>query len=70
MANGQRVHSGAIAADPRVLPIGSKVHIEGMGNFTVKDTGGAIRGRRIDIWMPSKSAAMRFGRRQVLLKKL
>jgi 3D (Asp-Asp-Asp) domain-containing protein len=58
MANGQHVHSGAIAADPRVLPIGTKV------------TGGKIKGNRVDIWMPSRKAAIKFGRRTVQLKKL
>ena len=66
MANGQTVHSGAIAADPRILPIGTIVHIEGMGTFTVKDTGGAIKGSRIDVWM--SGGAMKFGRRTVKLR--
>ena len=68
MANGQNVHLGAIAADPRVLPIGTTVHIEGLGQFVVKDTGGAIKGSRIDIWMPSTSKALQFGRRNVKLR--
>lgn len=68
MANGQNVHSGAIAADPRILPLGTVVYIEGMGTYTVKDTGGAIKGNRIDVWIPSKASAMRFGRRQVKLR--
>jgi 3D (Asp-Asp-Asp) domain-containing protein len=66
MANGQGVHRGAIAADPRVLPLGTRVYIDGMGEFTVKDTGGAIKGNRIDIWM--SSGARIFGRRTVKLK--
>lgn len=70
MANGQKVHSGAIAADPRVLPLGTKVHIQGMGSFVVKDTGGAVKGKRIDIWMPSRTQALKFGRRPVQLKIL
>jgi len=68
MRNGQAVHSGAIAADPRVLPIGTTVYIEGMGQFVVKDTGGAIKGNRIDIWMSSTSNAFKFGRRPVKLR--
>ena len=67
-ASGQPVRHGIIAADPRVLKLGTKVHIEGMGNYIVKDTGGAIKGNRIDIWMPSKAQAMKFGRRHVKLK--
>lgn len=70
MANGERVHHGAIAADWKVLPRGSKVHIKGMGTFVVKDRGSKIRGNRIDIYMPSAKAAIRFGRRKVQLKKL
>ena len=66
MANGQSVHAGAIAADPRVLPLGTVVEIIGMGTYVVKDTGGAIKGNRIDIWMPS--GAMKFGRRTVMLR--
>lgn len=70
MANGQLVHSGAIAADTRILPVGTVVLIDGMGTFVVKDTGGAIKGNRIDIWMNSTKQAIRFGRRMVVLKIL
>lgn len=70
MANGQVVHSGSIAADPRRLPLGTRVEIKGMGTFTVKDTGGAIKNNRIDVWMPSNSQAMKFGRRTVQLRVL
>ena len=68
MANGQHVHQGAIATDPRVLPIGTVVHIEGLGNFVVKDTGGAIKGFRIDIWMSSRASAIKWGKRPVKLR--
>ena len=66
-ASGEYVREGIIAADPRVLPIGTKVHIHGMGYFVVKDTGGAIKGNKIDIWMPSTRDALKFGRRKVHL---
>jgi 3D (Asp-Asp-Asp) domain-containing protein len=66
MANGQTVHSGAIAADRKVLPLGSKVKI-GNSHYVVKDTGGAIKGKRIDIWLSTCSAAKQYGRRQVNL---
>jgi 3D (Asp-Asp-Asp) domain-containing protein len=68
MANGQNVHVGAIAADPRVLPMGTVVIVEGLGTFVVKDTGGAIKGNRIDIWVSDQRKAIRFGRRTVVLK--
>ena len=69
-ASGEPARSGIIAADPRVLPIGTRVRIKGMGVYVVKDTGGAIKGKRIDIWLPSNTAAMRFGRRDVELTVL
>jgi 3D (Asp-Asp-Asp) domain-containing protein len=69
-ASGRMVSRGLIAADPRVLPLGSRVRLEHpgySGEYIVADTGGAIRGRRIDIWTPSTSEARRFGRRTVKL---
>lgn len=69
-ASGAVTAPGIIAADPRVLPIGSRVRIEAgsySGEYLVADTGGAVRGKRIDIWTPSAREAMRFGRRTVKL---
>jgi 3D (Asp-Asp-Asp) domain-containing protein len=69
-ASGKMVARGLIAADPRVLPLGSRVRVEHpgyTGEYLVADTGGMIRGRRIDIWIPSAREAMRFGRRTVKL---
>jgi 3D (Asp-Asp-Asp) domain-containing protein len=72
-ASGQMVAKGVIAADPRHLPLGSRVRITAgnySGDYLVADTGGMIRGRRIDIWTPSSREAMRFGRRPVKLTVL
>lgn len=72
-ASGRRVSKGLIAADPRVLPLGTRVHLHAgpyTGEYLVADTGGAIRGKRIDIWTPSGREAMRFGRRTVKLTVL
>ncbi len=72
-ASGQSVTRGLIAADPRVLPIGTRVRVEAgpwTGEYLVADTGGAIRGRKIDIWTPSSREAMQFGRRAVKLTVL
>lgn len=72
-ASGRMVSKGLIAADPRLLPLGSRVRLEAggySGEYLVADTGGAIRGRRIDIWTPSSGEAMRFGRRTVKLTVL
>ena len=72
-ASGRMVSKGLIAADPRHLPLGSRVRIEAgpySGEYLVADTGGMVRGRRIDIWTPSSREAMRFGRRKVKLTVL
>jgi len=67
-ALGHGVRRGIIAADPRVLKLGSKVVIEAgpwSGTYLVSDTGGAIKGKKIDIWVPNCSEARKFGRRNV-----
>ena len=67
-AMGHSVRRGLIAADPRVLKLGSKVYINAgqwSGTYLVSDTGGAIKGKRIDIWVPGCSEARKFGRRTV-----
>jgi len=72
-ASGAAATQGIIAADPRVLPLGSRVRIEAgsySGEYLVADTGGAVRGKRIDIWTPSTRDAMRFGKRAVKLTVL
>jgi 3D (Asp-Asp-Asp) domain-containing protein len=72
-ASGRMVSRGLIAADPRVLPLGSRVKLEVAGyhgEYVVADTGGMIKGKRIDIWTPSSREAMRFGRRRVKLTVL
>ena len=66
-AMGHGVRAGLIAADPRVIGLGSRVNLTGgvNGTYLVSDTGGGIKGRRLDIWMASCSEARRFGRRNV-----
>ena len=67
-AMGHAVRRGLIAADPRVLKLGSRVYISAgqwSGTYLVSDTGGAIKGKRVDIWVPGCSEARRFGRRTV-----
>jgi 3D (Asp-Asp-Asp) domain-containing protein len=69
-ASGANVRRGIIAADRRLLPLGTRVRLEAgsySGEYIVADTGGAVRGRKIDIWVPQTSEAMRFGRRPVRL---
>ncbi|WP_059170720.1 LysM peptidoglycan-binding and 3D domain-containing protein [Bacillus sp. FJAT-27445] len=54
-----------IAVDPSVIPLGSKVHVEGYGTAVAGDTGGAIEGNKIDVFIPSKDAALKWGRKSV-----
>lgn len=72
-ASGRMVAKGLIAADPKFLPLGSRVRLEAgpfSGEYLVADTGGAVRGRHVDIWTPSTREAMRFGRRKIKLTVL
>ncbi len=72
-ASGRYVSRGIIAADHAVIPLGSRVRLEAgpySGEYLVADTGSAIRGHKIDIWMPSTREALRFGRRKVRLTVL
>lgn len=59
-----------IAVDPRVIPLGSKVWVEGYGYAVAGDTGGAIKGMKIDLFMPTTDQAYAFGRKQVRIKIL
>ncbi|WP_335547789.1 ubiquitin-like domain-containing protein [Neobacillus drentensis] len=59
-----------IAVDPRVIPLGSKVYVEGYGYAVAADTGGAIKGYIIDLFMPSNKDCYRWGRKKVKIKIL
>ncbi|KGX87047.1 3D domain-containing protein [Pontibacillus litoralis] len=54
-----------VAVDPNVIPLGTKVHVEGYGTAIAGDTGGAINGNKIDLYMQSKQDALQFGRQTV-----
>jgi 3D (Asp-Asp-Asp) domain-containing protein len=67
-ASGHPVKRGVVAADPKVLPLGTKIKIhnsEYSGIYVVRDTGGRIKGKKLDIWVPSVKEARKFGRRKV-----
>ncbi|SDN39383.1 3D (Asp-Asp-Asp) domain-containing protein [Fictibacillus solisalsi] len=68
-ANGTNLKSNpnakVIAVDPDVIPLNSKVYVEGYGYATAADTGGAINGNRIDVFYPSKDTANQWGRKTV-----
>ncbi len=56
-----------IAVDPNVIKLGTKVHVEGYGYAIAGDTGGAIKGNKIDVFIPTKSEAYKWGRKNVKL---
>lgn len=64
-ATGRSAKLLGVAVDPRVIPYGSHVHVPGIGWLIADDTGGSIRGRRIDIRMQSKAKCLEWGRRTV-----
>lgn len=64
-ARGTRTKLGTVAVDPRVIPLGSKLYIPGYGWGRAVDTGGAIQGRKIDVWLPTMSQCMQWGIRDV-----
>jgi 3D (Asp-Asp-Asp) domain-containing protein len=74
-ASGVRVKRGMAAADPRMLPLGSIVQLDGApegheGIYTVLDTGPKVQGRHVDLYMWSCHEALAFGRRPVTLTVL
>lgn len=73
-ANGTNLRANpnlkVIAVDPRVIPLGSRVWVEGYGEAIAADTGGAIKGNKIDVFVPSQEGAMNWGRRTVTVKIL
>ena len=69
-ASGAHTESGIVAADPHVLPIGTRIRVTGLkqgrdGMYRVMDTGTRVRGRRIDLFVASCAAAKRFGKQSV-----
>ncbi len=64
-ATGARAGLGVIAVDPRVIPLGTRIFVPGYGYGVAADTGGAIKGARIDVCFENRSDALRWGRRNV-----
>ncbi|SFD72799.1 Uncharacterized conserved protein YabE, contains G5 and tandem DUF348 domains [Lentibacillus persicus] len=65
-----RENSKVVSVDPNVIPLGSRVWVEGYGEAVAGDTGGDIKGNRIDLHFKSKSQALNFGRKTVKVKIL
>jgi 3D (Asp-Asp-Asp) domain-containing protein len=66
-ASGRRAQYGVIAVDPKVIPLGSLVFVEGYGFAIAADTGGAIRGNKIDVCLHDPGAVRQWGRRLVTI---
>jgi 3D (Asp-Asp-Asp) domain-containing protein len=64
-ASGRPSSRETVSVDPQVVPLGTRLVIDEVGTRVAADTGGAIKGRRLDIWEPSAAACTRFGRRQL-----
>ena len=69
-AIGRRAGYGIVAVDPHVIPLGTHLYIPGYGFAIAGDTGGAIRGNRVDLGFNSDDEAIRFGRREVIVYRL
>ena len=74
-AAGTRPNESIVAADPNVLPLGTRIRISGLAKrynrvYTVMDTGANIRGRRIDLFMRDCREAVAFGRRSARVSLL
>jgi 3D (Asp-Asp-Asp) domain-containing protein len=60
-ASGVTTNAATVAVDPSVIPMGTRINIDGVGSRIAQDTGGAIKGHRLDIWEPSDSQCRAFG---------
>lgn len=66
-ALGVPVRKGIVAVDPKLIPLGTKLHVPGYGPGLAADVGTAIKGRVIDLWFPSTAKARAWGRRSVTI---
>jgi len=66
-ALGVPVGKGIVAVDPKLIPLGTKLHVPGYGPGLAADVGYAIKGRIIDLWFPTRAKARQWGRRTVTI---
>jgi 3D (Asp-Asp-Asp) domain-containing protein len=66
-ALGIPVRKGVVAVDPKLIPLGTRMHVPGYGRALAADVGYAIKGRIIDLWFPSTAKARAWGRRTVTI---
>jgi 3D (Asp-Asp-Asp) domain-containing protein len=66
-ATGVAVAYGIVAVDPSLIPLGTRMTVPGYGEGVAADTGGAVRGARIDLWFPTRAEALAWGTRSVTI---
>ena len=64
-ASGTWPAVGTVAVDPQVIPLGTRLWIEGYGEAVALDTGGAVKGNVIDVYLPTEAECWQWGRQQV-----
>ena len=69
-ATGKEIKKGMIAVDSKIIPLGTRIEIKDMGVFVAEDTGGKIRGNRIDIYFETREEAKEFGRQVIWVRVL
>lgn len=67
-ASGENARPGVVAVDPDIIPLGTKIWVEGYGEAVAADTGGMIKGRKIDVYFPTHQEAVEWGRKRVTIK--
>jgi len=66
-ASGLQARRGVVAVDPALIPLGTRLFVPGYGNAVAADVGVAIKGRIIDLWMPSDAESRKWGRKNVVI---
>jgi len=69
-STGKKLGRGIVAVDPKIIPMGSKIHIPGYGWGVAADVGGAIKGRHIDVCLTSRGSVGRWGRKKLTITVL
>ena len=67
-ATGTWPSRGTVAVDPLVIPLGTELHIEEYGPAVAADTGGAIQGQKLDLYMDTEHECLQWGRRKVQIQ--
>ena len=69
-ATGKEIKKGMVSVDPKIIPLGTRIEIKDTGLFVAEDTGGKIKGNRIDIYFETKEEAKEFGCQTIWVRVL